>query len=281
MLDTTTTVATTDPVFTARARWKKAEAAYLDASEAAEREGGSQRVAIPTATGGERYAATPDLIDRAIDEERRRKVWHCAEWVSEPPASYDSFTDAERAAARAWTPPDADALKAQLAAAKARYAEAMARHRVEALSAADFETGNDYLATPATTPAGIAQKLRDSGYTTEPEIAAALADLDRMAGEGAQMGAPLDPACTPVAYLHADYRAACDAAHAAQDDAAAQPHIDRANDIEAAMVSASLLCPEDVARVVQTVAREWYRGEGDRHRALSDRLDQIAGEGAA
>ena len=173
-----------DPVFAARAAWKDAERAYVDAEQRAEAAGGSQRVAIPTATGGVRYETSAAGIDRAVKEEGNRALFARVEWIDGPPRSIAALSDAERAAARDWTMPDTDALKADLAAKRARLAAAMEAENVEALDRADREANRAYLATPATTPAGIAAKLRDASDQNDPEIVAAIADLDRLAGQG-------------------------------------------------------------------------------------------------
>lgn len=77
-----------------------------------------------------------------------------------------------------------------------------------------------YIDTPATTPAGIAQRLRDSDYDGYPleEITASIADLDRMAGQDtpeqpAQATRP-DPALTARDAWQAAFTA-YSAAHAA------------------------------------------------------------------
>lgn len=274
-----------DPVFAARAAWKEAERAYVDAEQRAERAGGEQRVAIPTATGGVRYATCSAGIDRAVSEECRWKRYYTAEWIDGPPKNVAALSDAERAAARGWTMPDTDALKADLAAKRARLAAAMERENVEALDRADREANRAYLATPATTPAGIAAKLRDASDQDDPEIVAALADLDRWTAQdrvGASYSATTpDPACTPMASLHDAHRAAVAAAQAAPDDATAAVKIEEANRIEGAMISAPLDTPEDVAKIVQTIARPWYANEGENHARLAARLDRLAGQGGA
>jgi len=158
---------------------RKAERAFLDAERRVSVAAGSQRVAIPTATGGIRYETTAAGIDRAIKEERNRASFISARWQGELPRTVASLTDAERAAAKAWTRPDAEALKADLAERQARLAAAMDAERVADLKRADRDAWAAFLATPATTAAGIAAKLRVAD-TSEPSISAALDDLDRM-----------------------------------------------------------------------------------------------------
>jgi len=176
-----------DPVFAARDAWKEASRVWCEALRRAQNAGGDQCVTIPTATGGECRALATGEIDQIVNDEANRRSIILTEWMGDIPTSVAALSDAERQAARDWTKPDAGALKADLAERKARLADAMQRENVEALYRAERDAYSAFIDCPATTPAGIAAKLRENDYQENSEVSAALADLDRMAREGAQI----------------------------------------------------------------------------------------------
>jgi len=201
-----TAISEIDPVLIARDAWREAKRAYLDALHRAETAGGDQCVEIPAALGGDpRRAITAADIDKIIGQERNNAAFAFTRWGANPPKS--AATEEQKAAARVWCEnrPDAEALKDTLAEANARLAAAWEAENVDALDRAERDAHKAFIATPATSAEGIAAKLRadsDPSY----EVDAALADLDRMAGQGVQIATGSTESAVDADYNSSDAR---------------------------------------------------------------------------
>jgi len=244
-----------DPVFAAYAAYKRADKAYADADERANDAGGDPCVTIPAVMGKPLRAITPADIDKAIEQERLNLMLHGARWCVEGESPEKVARIRERQeAARRYVRPDADALKADLAVRKARFAAAMEAENVAALDQAAGDAWRAFLATDATTAAGIALKIRTEDYNESGAVNAALADLDRMAGEVATGSTPapaIDPDIeTPVARLHSIITALTARVDASTGDDNCPDFIalsDRLHDAEMQMATAPAQTTRDMA----------------------------------